>query len=131
MERQQCVVRNNAMLSSPDEQELRWYFCDFPNEVTALGGLRSNAGAMVDYLELGARIQTSNSGCVNMSDAIFAISARARPIERTLARMPREAVRVLKRIVTTEVDERLRGVFGVESVVMAREDIEAALAAIA
>lgn len=119
-------------LSGRDEQELRWYFFEYPSAYASLGGLRSNVGPVIDYLELGARIQVSPQQPDPLRDAgVFHLANRARSVERSLARMPRAAVRVLKRILADSIVEELSAPIGPEHVVMTDAERSCALEAVA
>lgn len=106
-------------LSGLDEQELRWYFEEYPHLYAALGGLRSNLGPVIDYLELGARIQTSPTQPDPLRDSgVYALARRARSVERSLGRMSRDSVRALRRILANRVVDDLAAPIGPEHVVM-------------
>lgn len=86
-------------LNSSEEADLKWFF-EGPD---GSFGLKSSFAALQNQLRAGTLVQ---NGAPDEQDAdrMFRVLGRFREIERVLRRMPRSAVRVLKRWVMTSAE---------------------------
>lgn len=118
-------------LSSADEAELKWFF-EGPDGSL---GLKSSGGAFENYMKVGTRIQMGAPDELDADKAI-AVLQRVKRIEAIFGRMPRAAVRTIKRWVTTSAERIERDHPGITKAIgqdvraLAREQIDAAYQAV-
>lgn len=83
-------------LSSSEEADLKWFFQGPDGSF----GLKSSFAALQNQLRAGTHVQ-NGAPDENDADRMFRVLARFREIEKTIYRMPRSALRTIKRWVMT------------------------------
>jgi hypothetical protein len=97
----------DTRLNPQHAADLRWYWNDYPGEC----GERSALGGQLDRLREG-RVQATSANVPDVDDRRILAVARARPIERRLARLSPPVVATLRAAFGPGLPETVRGYAG-------------------